>query len=161
MNLLHSKEPVQWLLHWHMYLKIWHIAIMICGLVLPPVLQVLNIMVPILDTWSEGGLEELGVNCAFSLGSNLDLKDKVDAEHTINGHDHLDCATLGIRCSRRTPYCMQWELFYGVVLFLGGMVQVMISERASKLPYARNSLTLFFYVAYAWNAPTQCFYLWN
>ena len=50
-------------------------------------------MVLILDIWAEGLLGELGINGAFLLGYDLDLTAEVDAEHTLNGHDHVDRAT--------------------------------------------------------------------
>ena len=44
------------------------------------------------------GTWKLGVNCEFSLGSDIDLTSEVDAEHTINAHDHIDRVTRALLC---------------------------------------------------------------
>ena len=93
LEFLCAKESVQWLLLRNAYLKEFHLARIIRSLLLPPELRVTNIMVFIADTWLEGGIEKLGVNCAFLIISDLDLTSKVDAEHTLNGNCYVDRST--------------------------------------------------------------------
>ena len=103
-------------------------------------------MVLIWYIWSEGEIEELGVNGAFLLVSILDLTAKVDAEHTINGHVHVDCAT----------YAMLWWTHStlhveGVLVRRRAIIRRHVvaneSEMRLKMTYGQNALTQYFYVA--------------